>query len=187
MLVVGGAVDLLRRFGVQAALDALARRPASYLIAVPSMVRLMMLDARADAAFDRLPDPRLRRRADATRLDRGAARPLAGGPAVQHLRADGVHVAQPRARAGRRHRPRRHRRPPGRAACGSGSSATTARTSRNGAAGEVWLAGPTRMLGYLDDPAATADAFRGPWLRTGDLGAVDDDGFLTLHGRIAPR
>jgi long-chain acyl-CoA synthetase len=54
-----------------------------------------------------------------------------------------------------------------------------------GAPGEVWLAGPTRMLRYLDDEAATADVFRGPWLRTGDLGAVDDDGFLTLHGRIA--
>jgi acyl-CoA synthetase (AMP-forming)/AMP-acid ligase II len=41
------------------------------------------------------------------------------------------------------------------------------------------------MLGYLDDPAATDDVFRGPWLRTGDLGAVDGDGFLTLHGRRA--
>ena len=51
--------------------------------------------------------------------------------------------------------------------------------------GEVWLAGPTRMLGYLDDTAATADAFCGPWLRTGDVGAIDADGFLTLHGRIA--
>ena len=48
----------------------------------------------------------------------------------------------------------------------------------------MWLAGPTRMQGYLDDEAATAEVFRGPWLRTGDLGAVDDDGFLTLHGRI---
>jgi acyl-CoA synthetase (AMP-forming)/AMP-acid ligase II len=55
----------------------------------------------------------------------------------------------------------------------------------NSEPGEVWLAGPTRMLGYLDDEAATAEAFRGRWLRTGDLGAVDGDGFLTLRGRIA--
>ena len=51
MLVVGGGVDLLREFHVGDAIDALVRRPASYLIGVPSIFRLMMLDPRADAAF----------------------------------------------------------------------------------------------------------------------------------------
>ena len=51
MLLVGGAVDLLREFGTAAALDALAARPASYLIAVPSIFRLLMLHERADDAF----------------------------------------------------------------------------------------------------------------------------------------
>lgn len=49
--------------------------------------------------------------------------------------------------------------------------------------GEVQVAGPTVFLGYLDDPAATAAAFDGPWLRTGDLGWLDAAHHLHLVGR----
>ena len=41
MLAVGGAVDLLPSFGVSATRDALLRRPSSYLIAVPGILRLL--------------------------------------------------------------------------------------------------------------------------------------------------
>src|SRR6185295_2766760 len=40
------------------------------------------------------------------------------------------------------------------------------------------------MLGYWRMPEATADAFRGGWLHTGDLAAVDDEGFLHIVGRV---
>ncbi|MQY10637.1 putative sulfoacetate--CoA ligase [Streptomyces sp. RB5] len=53
-----------------------------------------------------------------------------------------------------------------------------------GLRGEVWMRGPAVARGYLDDPAATARAFRGGWLRTGDLGHLDADGVLFLGGRI---
>ena len=39
------------------------------------------------------------------------------------------------------------------------------------------------MRGYMDDPRGTALAIRGGWYYTRDLGAVDEDGFLTIHGR----
>jgi fatty-acyl-CoA synthase len=39
------------------------------------------------------------------------------------------------------------------------------------------------MLGYWNDPEKTADAFRGGWFHSGDLGVLDDDGFLSVVDR----
>lgn len=50
--------------------------------------------------------------------------------------------------------------------------------------GEIVARGPTVMRGYLDDPDATASALRGGWLHTGDLGRMDDDGFVYITGRL---
>jgi len=52
-----------------------------------------------------------------------------------------------------------------------------------GETGEVLVRGDPVMLGYWNDPEATAAALRGGWLHTGDLGAFDGDGFLTLKDR----
>lgn len=49
--------------------------------------------------------------------------------------------------------------------------------------GEIEVQGATVMAGYWRDPGATAAALRNGWLRTGDLGVLDEDGFLTLAGR----
>ncbi|MDO5492986.1 MAG: AMP-binding protein [Nesterenkonia sp.] len=49
--------------------------------------------------------------------------------------------------------------------------------------GEVQVRGLTVFSGYRGDPEATAAAFDGDWLRTGDLGHVDSDGYLFLSGR----
>lgn len=53
-----------------------------------------------------------------------------------------------------------------------------------GTAGEVWVHGPTVARGYLANPAETDHNFVDGWFRTGDLGAVDEDGYLFLTGRI---
>lgn len=52
-----------------------------------------------------------------------------------------------------------------------------------GVVGEIVLRNRAIMLGYLHDPAETAKALRGGWLHTGDLGYLDEDGFLFFMGR----
>ncbi|MEU9300009.1 AMP-dependent synthetase/ligase [Streptomyces sp. NPDC048269] len=49
--------------------------------------------------------------------------------------------------------------------------------------GEVWLHGGHVFAGYLNDPPATDAVLRGGWLATGDLGRLDEDGYLTITGR----
>jgi len=52
-----------------------------------------------------------------------------------------------------------------------------------GEVGEVLVRGDTVMAGYWRDPEATAAAIRDGWLFTGDMGSLDQDGFLTLKDR----
>lgn len=52
-----------------------------------------------------------------------------------------------------------------------------------GEVGEILVAGPTVMPGYWKNDKASAETVREGWLWTGDMGAMDDDGFVTMHDR----
>src|SRR4051812_13960315 len=52
-----------------------------------------------------------------------------------------------------------------------------------GETGEVVVRGDVVMAGYWNEPDATAEALRGGWLHTGDVGSFDADGYLTLRDR----
>ncbi len=52
-----------------------------------------------------------------------------------------------------------------------------------GETGEIVVRGPIVMLGYWERPDANAETLREGWLRTGDLGTKDEEGFITLAGR----
>lgn len=49
--------------------------------------------------------------------------------------------------------------------------------------GEILVKGKSRMLGYYKDEKSTSEALSGEWLRTGDLGYVDEDNFVYITGR----
>ena len=53
----------------------------------------------------------------------------------------------------------------------------------SGENGEICLRGPKVTRGYWKDPEKTKAAFFGDWFRTGDIGYLDDDGFLYLTDR----
>ena len=59
-----------------------------------------------------------------------------------------------------------------------------AKSPQADATGEIVVRGPLVFPGYLDDPELTAASFVGDWFRTGDLGSIDEEGYVHVSGRI---
>ncbi|MCF4141194.1 AMP-dependent synthetase/ligase [Streptomyces sp. Tue 6430] len=73
--------------------------------------------------------------------------------------------------------------PPGRTRYGTVGQAIPGMTVHIADDGEIWLRGDNVFQGYLNNPKATDEALHDGWLATGDLGALDEDGYLTITGR----
>jgi acyl-[acyl-carrier-protein]-phospholipid O-acyltransferase/long-chain-fatty-acid--[acyl-carrier-protein] ligase len=54
-----------------------------------------------------------------------------------------------------------------------------------GKEGLLLVTGPNQMRGYLDDPELTRDALRDGWYVTGDIAAIDEDGFIRITDRLS--
>jgi long-chain acyl-CoA synthetase len=53
-----------------------------------------------------------------------------------------------------------------------------------GGVGEIWFGGPHLIRGYWNRPDATAETIVDGWLRTGDLGRIDEEGFVYVQDRL---
>ena len=182
MLLLGGRTDLLRKFRTKAAIEALTARPVTYLAAVPSIIRLLMLAPGAPKAFASI----------RTLLYGGSPMPapwideLLGkwpqlqlfhgyglteyGSAISFLppeyaRDHGVSVGFP---------------VPGTAVRIIGENYVDVEP---GEVGELWCTGDTMMQGYWRQPELTQAKIHDGWLRTGDL-ARFEDGFYFIEGRV---
>jgi acyl-[acyl-carrier-protein]-phospholipid O-acyltransferase/long-chain-fatty-acid--[acyl-carrier-protein] ligase len=51
--------------------------------------------------------------------------------------------------------------------------------------GMLWITGPNVMKGYLNEPEKTAEVVVDGWYKTGDVGLIDQDGFIKLTGRMS--
>jgi len=57
-------------------------------------------------------------------------------------------------------------------------------TLEQGQRGEICICGPNITKGYLNNPEETASAFWGDWFRSGDIGVLDEDGYLYVVDRL---
>ncbi|QES44832.1 long-chain fatty acid--CoA ligase [Streptomyces venezuelae] len=73
--------------------------------------------------------------------------------------------------------------PPERTRYGTVGQAIPGTTVHIAEDGEIWLNGGNVFQGYLNNPKATDATLHDGWLATGDIGALDEDGYLTITGR----
>jgi acyl-CoA synthetase (AMP-forming)/AMP-acid ligase II len=170
----------LPAFDPLSVLEAIHRERIDDLFLVPTMLR-MLLDHPRFGEFDTGCVRRIRYGAspiDGALMDRAiAAFPHAGFQQAYGL-TEADHGAEGRA-SGRL-------RSAGRATATTEVRIVDAQDKEapRGAIGEIVVRGPGVMLGYWNKPEATAEALRGGWMHTGDLGVMDAEGYVTVVDRL---
>jgi acyl-CoA synthetase (AMP-forming)/AMP-acid ligase II len=180
-LAGGGTAVVPRRFGPRAFWPQLRRHGVTWFSAGPTLHQMML--ERNDGAGP----PR------SLRFVRSCSSALSPALLARAEAALGVPVVEAYGMTEASHQMASNPLPPGERKPGSvgvpsgveitivdGNGEPLAR----GASGEVVIRGPGVIDGYLDNPQANAEAFFGGWFRTGDRGALDEDGYLSLQGRL---
>lgn len=191
-LALGATLVLQREFNPQTCLEELERTRATHLFVVPEMLKFLLRSRRVSrtdfsnlriVVYGAAPLPRLVLEDAALKLGcdfrqiygmTEAGGPMATAGPEEHrevLRADpgGDHVV-----------------PTGRPCWGTVIRVFTeaGEPLPNGEVGEVCVRTDGVMRGYWENPAATAEVMRNGWLRSGDMGFMDDAGYVFLVGRL---
>lgn len=182
MVASGATTNLLRRYRTTDAAAELIAHPATFLAAVPSMLRMLMLHDQADAIFG------------------GVRAIMYGGSAMPEVWVQELHRRWPHLKLVHAYGLSEFTSVctflPSHLAATKAESVglplpgvelrivdESGEDVAPGDLGEVWVSGPTRMLCYWDEPGLTSEKMTGQWLHTGDVGRIDNDGLLWLHGR----
>jgi long-chain acyl-CoA synthetase len=190
LTIAGAAHGFIGRFTVESLLEALERERITYTVLVPTMVQ-RLIDS---------PEFRPERLRTLRTIGYGAApmpeallrRAMSALPWCGFLQAYGMTELSPVATT---LAPEYHvlegpwtgkLRSAGRAVPGVEIRVVGPEGQRlpPGEPGEILVRGPTVMMGYWRQPEATAAAVRGGWMHTGDVGRLDEDGFLFVEDRI---
>jgi acyl-CoA synthetase (AMP-forming)/AMP-acid ligase II len=176
----GGSVIVPPRFSASEFWKLFREHRATWYSAVPTIHEILLARADSDGAPDR--GPRFIRSCSAALAPAilGKLENRFGAPVLE---AYGMTEAAHQV-ASNPLPPLPHK--PGTVGPGPGISVIdkTGRHLAANTAGEVVVRGPNVMRGYRNNPEANAGAFIDGWFRTGDIGAIDSDGYLALTGRI---
>jgi acyl-CoA synthetase (AMP-forming)/AMP-acid ligase II len=181
-LSTGGTI-LLPRFRPSAFWGDVAKHGATWYTAVPTIHQRLLTRALE------LPAPPAHR----LRFVRSCSAPLPTSLWAQYEEATGVPLVEAYGMTEAAHQMASNPLPPGERRPGTVGRPTGTEVAAldvnwqpvpAGAEGEVSVRGPSVIDHYLDNPAATAASFRDGWFRTGDVGKLSADGYLTLVGRL---
>ncbi len=183
-ICAGAAVVLMRRFDGRQALELIEREQVSVFVGVPTMYTALLAAASSD------------RRRPQLRLAVSGAAPLPTTLIEQFREVFGTEIFEgygltETSPVATFNQPVFGRRAGSVGHAIWGLDVEIARPdleghielTRSGEVGEVVVRGHAVFAGYLNNPEATAAAINDGWLRTGDLGCKDDEGFLRIVGR----
>jgi amino acid adenylation domain-containing protein len=182
-LAAGGSVVATPGFRAPSFLDWLERFHATWYTAVPAMHRSILDRASNHAAANG---------SGSLRFIRSCSAPLSPQLMEETERHFGVPMLEAYGMTEAAHQIAVNSLPPGVRKPGSVGRAVGCEVAifdqsggwlPAGKTGEVVIRGDNVTAGYLNEPEANSGSFAGGWLRTGDLGQIDADGYLFLTGR----